>query len=644
MQGAETRRTGRVEANPAPQAESRPLDVIIVGFALVVSVISIGGIVSPVIPLAIVNEDLDRAISGIAAGIAAMAALLQWNRYRENQELPALLQTSALLVLAAANLAALAIGIADLRDEFGFSLQAPGQAPIYAWFVTRFLAAVLFALAAVAEIKRWTFQPRPAWSIALGTAALAVFAFPFFALFENRLPILYDVNGLDRLLHPEGPTGVAPGTTPAIIAANLALTVLLVAAARLHRMVGARSGKQQATLLSLALIIGALSQLQFAIVPPSYFGLVSAGDLLRVAFYGYLVLVFDADTLSTMRDLKRSRERLEAVRETDLARVVVAERARLAREVHDGLAQDLWLAKLRISRLVNAVGNRPAFDQEVLALEATIDDAIGETRLAIVAMNVRPDEPQDLETALGRYVRDLNQRMDIPVTFRADTKIPRLSPQASEEILRAVHEALTNVRRHAEAFSAKVVLDADDGMVRVLIEDDGRGIPLGATERSTGYGLTSMRERVESIGGHLRLESHGWGTRVMVQVPIESDDGVVASGLDTRPGADHVAGPTAEALIPQPGGAPDADDARVIGRRQPRAGAWLRSGANPRSRDPSLPRVPAMPAVSGEPPPPASPKAASTSRSPFGIRLGRKPEQVGLGLLTDEPTEESSRA
>ncbi|HYN68599.1 MAG TPA: sensor histidine kinase, partial [Candidatus Eisenbacteria bacterium] len=317
------------------------------------------------------------------------------------------------------------------------------------------------------------------------------------------------------------------------------------------------------------------------------------------------------------------------------ARVVVAERARLAREVHDGLAQDLWLAKLRIGRVVNALGNRPAFDQEVLALEATIDDAIGETRLAIVAMSVRPDEPQDLETALGRYVRDLTQRMDIPVTFRAETGIPPLSPQASEEILRAVHEALTNVRRHAEASSAKVVLDADAGMVRVSIEDDGRGIPLGAAERSTGYGLPSMRRRVESIGGQLRLESHGWGTRVIVQVPIEPDDGVAASGLDSRSDAEPVAGVATDALIPQPGGAPDADDARVIGRREPRAGAWLRAGANPRAREPGLPD----PASAGAPRNPSS-----TSRSPFGIRLGRKPEQVDLGLLTDEPTEESSRA
>src|SRR4029078_750118 len=96
----------------------------------------------------------------------------------------------------------------------------------------------------------------------------------------------------------------------------------------------------------------------------------------------------------------------------------------------------------------------------------------------------------------------------------AETGIPPLSPQASEEILRAVHEALTNVRRHAEPSSAKVVLDAEGNMVRVSIEDDGRGIQPGAAEKSTGYGLTSMRQRVESIGGQLRLDAQRGGTRV----------------------------------------------------------------------------------------------------------------------------------
>jgi signal transduction histidine kinase len=575
MQVSQKPRSARPESAAAILLQSRLLDVIVVSFALVVSVVSIAGIVSPAIPLAIRNDDLDRAISGVAAGIAAMAALLQWNRYREDQDPPALLQASALLVLAAANGANLVIGIAGLGDDWGFTFASPGQAPVYGWLVSRFLAAALFALAAVAELRTWSFEPRPAWAFAIGMATLAALAFPFFSLFEERLPILYDVAGLASLTQPEGQSGVAPGTTATIIAANLLLTALLIAAARLHKIIAIRTGRPQASLLSLALIIGALSQLQFAIVPPSYFGLVSAGDLLRVAFYGYLVLVFDADTLTTMHELRVSQDRVEELRESDLNRVVVAERARLSREVHDGLAQDLWLAKLRIGRLVKAFGDKAAFDQEARALDAAIDDAIAEARLAIVAMNVRPDEPQNLEMALGRYVRDLTQRMDIPVTFRAGTRIPPLPAQASEEILRAVHEALTNVRRHAEASSAKVILDADEEYVRVAVEDDGRGIPAGAIERSSGYGLKGMRQRIESIGGELQVDSRGWGTRVLVKIPAPAPTGLAgrttAPDIDERPREPRATPATLEVLRASAGRG---------------SGSALRGGAAPRSESP----------------------------------------------------------
>jgi len=224
--------------------------------------------------------------------------------------------------------------------------------------------------------------------------------------------------------------------------------------------------------------------------------------------------------------------------------------------------------------------------------------------------------------------------MDIPVTFRADVGVPPLSPQASEEILRAVHEALTNVRRHAEASSAKVVLDADDQMVRVSIEDDGRGIPPGAAERSTGYGLTSMRQRVESIGGQLRLESHGWGTRVIVQVPIEAFDGVAPATSRDRPPADRVDPGDGDEVGSTRDGLPDPDDARVIGRREPRAGAWLRTGANVRGG--SVDVAAQAGSSSGRP-------ARGMPSSPASTRSSRKPDQSETGSLTDETREESSR-
>jgi signal transduction histidine kinase len=496
----------------------RRLGPLVVFGAIAVSLFAVAGLVSPVVPLAIRNDDLDRAITGLATGIAAMAAILQWNRFREDEDPAALLLATALLVLAAQNAVGLFVAIAGLQDTLGFSLRAPGQAPIYGWLISRVIAAALFGAAALAEMRGWMWAPRRPALFALGVAGLTIAAFPILRLFEGSLPVLYEVSGLERLLGPEPTAGIAPGMTVALLAANALVVVLLASAAQLHREVYGRTGQRRSLLLSYALFIGAMSQIQFAIVPPSYFGLVSAGDILRVAFYVAVVLVFDADSLSTLRELRLSRSKVEELREAETTQAVLEERSRLAREIHDGLAQELWLAKLRFGRLLKAVGGeQAAIDHEAAALGAAIDSAIAEARLAVIAMNVRPWQSHDLEAALARYVQDVSERLDLPVMFKVERSAPPLSVHATEQILRAVHEALHNVRKHAEASSATVVLDGADGLVQVSVSDDGRGLPPGAMSR--GYGLTNMRERVEALGGQLLVQSPGWGTRIVVEVP-----------------------------------------------------------------------------------------------------------------------------
>jgi signal transduction histidine kinase len=496
----------------------RRVGLLVLLGAIAVSLFAVAGLLSPVVPLAIRNDDLDRAITGLSTGIAAMAAILQWNRFREDEDPAALLLATALLVLAAQNAVSLIVAIAGLQDTLGFSLRAPGQAPIYGWLIFRVIAAALFGAAALAELRGWTWAPRRPAVFALGVAGLAVAALPLLHLVEGSLPVLYHVSDLDRLLGPKSAAGIAPGMTLPLVAANALVVVVLASAAQLHRDVYGRTGQRRSLLLSYALFIGAMSQIQFAVVPPSYFGLVSAGDILRVAFYVAVVLVFDADTLTTLRELRLSRSKVEELREAETTQAVLEERSRLAREIHDGLAQELWLAKMRFGRLLKAVGGeRAALDHEAAALSAAIDSAIAEARLAVIAMNVRPGQSHDLEAALARYVQDVTERLDMPVAFKVERPAPPLSVHASEQILRAVHEALHNVRKHAEASSATVVLGGADGLVRVSVSDDGRGLQPGAM--SKGYGLTNMRERVEALGGQLLVESPGWGTRIVVEVP-----------------------------------------------------------------------------------------------------------------------------
>jgi signal transduction histidine kinase len=211
-----------------------------------------------------------------------------------------------------------------------------------------------------------------------------------------------------------------------------------------------------------------------------------------------------------------------------MAQAKLEERSRLARDLHDGLAQELWLAKLRFGRLLKAVGHDQAeVDREAAALSGAIDSAIAEARLAVIAMNVRPGDSHDLETALARYVFDVSERLDLAVNFRVERPAPPLDVHVSEEILRAVHEALHNVRKHADASTATVVLDGDDGVVRVSVSDDGHGLRPGHDRH--GYGLTNMRERIEALGGSVSIESPGVGTLVRLEVPVSPPAGAPLS-------------------------------------------------------------------------------------------------------------------
>jgi signal transduction histidine kinase len=499
--------------------DARAAGPLVVLAATAIALLAVAGLVSPAIPLAVINDDLDTAITGLAAGIAGVAALLQWNRFREDGEPAALFLATGLLVLAAGNWFLLVVASLRLQDALGLSVQAASQGPIYGWIVSRAMAASLFVLAGLAEVRGWVRTPRPPGVFAVGVATIGVLSFPVFHAVEGNLGILYVVADLPFVLGQGPQVGIAPGMTGSIILLNGLVAIVLLAAALLQRETWERTRNRRSLLLSYAFVIGALAQVHFAIVPPSYFGLVSAGDVLRVGFYAALLLVIEADSRSTLRELRINQARVEELRRAELAQALLEERSRLARDLHDGLAQELWLAKLRLGKLAAAIGRRPNEAQrEAGALGAAIDSAIAEARLAVIAMNVPPGESSDLERALARYVADVAERLDLPISFEVRHSPPPLDVRANEEILRAVHEALHNVRKHADAGSAAVLLDSENGVVRVSVSDDGRGFDPSVETR--GFGLMSIRERLGALGGRLAVESPGRGTRLTLEIPV----------------------------------------------------------------------------------------------------------------------------
>jgi two-component system nitrate/nitrite sensor histidine kinase NarX len=204
------------------------------------------------------------------------------------------------------------------------------------------------------------------------------------------------------------------------------------------------------------------------------------------------------------------------------------ERRRLAREIHDGMAQTLALLHLKLQQFRSLLPLEDSHAMETAALQevcALAESAYEEVRQSIVGLRTAVSRSLGFIPTLAKYVEEFSAQHAIPVEFSPpeDSPVP-LSPAAETEVMRIIQEALTNVRKHAAAGRARVQLRVRERLLRVSIEDDGRGWDLVAVPPSTPshVGLAIMRERAESLGGSLRIvTAPGRGTRITAEVPLE---------------------------------------------------------------------------------------------------------------------------
>ncbi len=225
---------------------------------------------------------------------------------------------------------------------------------------------------------------------------------------------------------------------------------------------------------------------------------------------GRLVHLHD---ITALRDVERQ------LVERERAVAAAQERERLARELHDGLAQDLWLAKLKATRLAA----EPELGREARALTeevtAAVDAGIAEARGAVAAMRVGGRDGGPLRELLSHVLEDFEDRFGLGVAFECPPELPELPARTEAEALRIVQEALTNVRRHADATLVRVRAAIQEDELVIEIRDNGRGFEVDAVGRSP-YGLAGMRERADLIDGRLEIESAPRkGTLVRLAIP-----------------------------------------------------------------------------------------------------------------------------
>jgi two-component system CheB/CheR fusion protein len=199
---------------------------------------------------------------------------------------------------------------------------------------------------------------------------------------------------------------------------------------------------------------------------------------------------------------------------------VLEERNRLAREMHDGLAQDLVGVLLQLEAEEEAVNDDLGRGPEVVRrAREQIRQVLEGARRALLALRPRMLEAGDLTGALDRMAAEISEQT--PASVRVDVRgVPRpLGPEVEENVFRVAQEALLNAARHAEARQIVVELGFLKDAVRLQVRDDGRGFERTAV-RADGFGFTTMRERTERLGGEIAIESRpGRGTRVKARVP-----------------------------------------------------------------------------------------------------------------------------
>lgn len=201
---------------------------------------------------------------------------------------------------------------------------------------------------------------------------------------------------------------------------------------------------------------------------------------------------------------------------------ILAERERIARELHDTLAQGFTSILLQIEAARSLLGeSEKAAHVPLERAQDLARESLAEARRAIWAIRPRILGQSDLPTALAWLVRDMAAGSGVAVEFTTRGTPRALTVDIETNLLRIIQEAVTNALRHARARTIRVKLTFSEDLLRASVEDDGRGFSPRAARADDGFGLISMRERAESLGGKLVISSHpARGTRILAKVPL----------------------------------------------------------------------------------------------------------------------------
>ena len=289
-----------------------------------------------------------------------------------------------------------------------------------------------------------------------------------------------------RLTTPDGSRAFS------VTAAFALLALLGVVAAVGFGLRYRRHGRDLDSWLTLALTLTLFANLHYVLSPVLSSRYILQGDFLRLLSYGVLLVGV-----------------WRAISQAEFGRAVADERARVAREIHDGLAQYLFALSTQVSMLESGA----SLDELLPRMKVATESAQQEARFAVLALS-SASGTAPFDAALRRYVEFMTADGELDVELDIDPAVS-LAPDEQIEIFRIVQEGLANARRHADAHQAIVTIGRRGGRRIVRVEDDGRGFEQERSE--AGQGLQNIRRRASAIEGGFRLlTAPGRGTALEV--------------------------------------------------------------------------------------------------------------------------------
>ena len=428
------------------------------------------------------NRALHVAKETAAGLVLLLVAALLAGRFRRTGSLLNLLALAGVLLLAIKNLV-FSVLMAILTETSG---------SLTTWRTTGagMLGAALLAAAAFAPPRILQDRSR---AILLTTCA-AIGAFAVLSLFSDLVNFPGAFNE-----PPETKADLSYLSQHAALVvadAGACILFLVAGAAFAHR--AERENDEFEMWLGVGAIIAGIGYLNYALFPSAYTDFLYAGDIFRVA-------AVVAWGVGTIREIGRYQNAYAEA-------AVLRERRRMARDLHDGVAQELAFISSQMHWLSNEGTHTPATSQIMESVQRALDESRG----AISALSRPLDEP--FSVVLAQTAEEVTRRMGANLEVDVDKSV-QVPAEWEEALPRIVREAVANAVRHGGARTVRLHLSNGDG-VSVRVIDDGQGFDVTQPQPDGSFGLTSMRERAEALGGELKVSSSpGGGTSVEIALP-----------------------------------------------------------------------------------------------------------------------------